>query len=760
MTEEDEGTSVEEQRASLPRHLMTVGTSMQSIADTEAESTTPLTGFERVDDASPNGDEQTAEVEQEVASTLVEMAGPIESSTRASDMNVKDEMLPDAEEAKKEAKPPAPASPIDADENKDGKDVDERVTSSPSDATKNENVANDEKATSDSNRENITESNLPPWVTQNEVSNAKEQHEEKDESDAGAVAAGVAAGAIAVGAITAGVLASKDDEKGEPKIQKADAVRSNNVGESSPCVDTSKEKARADATRSVQRTEDGHTTPSKHHSGLQVAALVSLFEKEQKKNASKEELVTETNDQNPTESAKVHLLEGFTTEEESDDDLFKPEIPQNLKAANGHGLRRGDSEFDGIEDQGSVKTTEFPASDDEMPTAASFDNVVVVVVNLPDESNDTKEVKAEIAPVSTTDTDEKDAAVPVTTAGSVTDIRSEGKAAKIGGERPEHKPVQVGEPQAANAVDGPVANDSSARTSLVEQQSESFFPVTNEDGLDAAAEVENFDSWRTDDTQDESNSFLPPKEFKTKQEDSQGDSDDAPVTFPSLLGNTAGLGRENSDTEGEPLLPDGKKDSDDAVPLTGMRKAKAMQAAPEPTITYKIGSTYFLLRERDGIEYPVKILSLSKHGTCIVEYLHHRAKKKIRTSSLLPDTPERQKKFDELMNSGEIANDLPARISKELKQKQSERHARHDERRRYGHHISRENLPICSTEGTVLEFKSRRVYFARDRETVRDISKKFNVPSDQIIFDNKVAYPTLKKSSRLRPLTSIVLPPE
>lgn len=165
------------------------------------------------------------------------------------------------------------------------------------------------------------------------------------------------------------------------------------------------------------------------------------------------------------------------------------------------------------------------------------------------------------------------------------------------------------------------------------------------------------------------------------------------------------------------------------------------------------------MRQRDGIEYPVKILSLSKRGTCIEEYEHQRAKKKVRTSSLLPDAPERRAKFDEQLKTGQIAKDLPDRISKELKQRQSERHARHEERRLYGSHISREDLPTCSTEGTIIEFKSRRVYFASDKETVREISKKFSVPSDRIIYDNKVAYPTLKKTSRLRPLTSIVLPP-
>ena len=104
-------------------------------------------------------------------------------------------------------------------------------------------------------------------------------------------------------------------------------------------------------------------------------------------------------------------------------------------------------------------------------------------------------------------------------------------------------------------------------------------------------------------------------------------------------------------------------------------------------------------------------------------------------------------------------NELPGKISKEAKQREAVRNAKAEERRKFGPRISRDHLPRCSTEGTLLEYPSRRVYFAIDRESVKEISKKFNVPAERIVYDNKGEYPTLKKHSRLRPLTSIVLPP-
>jgi hypothetical protein len=141
---------------------------------------------------------------------------------------------------------------------------------------------------------------------------------------------------------------------------------------------------------------------------------------------------------------------------------------------------------------------------------------------------------------------------------------------------------------------------------------------------------------------------------------------------------------------------------------------------------YKIGTTYFLLRERDGIEHPVKILSLGKSGTtCIIEYEHYRTKKKVHTSNLLPDVPERRQKFEEKVKNGQIDSDPPARIAKEVEQRRLEE---------LRNHISRHNLPKCSIEGTIIKEPSRRVYFAKDRETVNHIAKKFNVPSERIVY--------------------------
>ena len=244
-----------------------------------------------------------------------------------------------------------------------------------------------------------------------------------------------------------------------------------------------------------------------------------------------------------------------------------------------------------------------------------------------------------------------------------------------------------------------------------------------------AAVGENNDSWKTDATEpdaEESNAML----------------DTWPVVATKELEQSTGLDWENS--EDDHSVSDHERNGHKHSPTKSQ---------------YKVGSTYFLLRERDGIEYPVRILSLSKHGTCIVTYEHHRARKKVRTANLLPDTPERRRKFEEHQKKGNADSDLPARISKEVKQREADKQAKKEERHRFGPRISRDHLPRCSTEGALLEYPTRRVYFAVDRETVKEISKKFHVPSERIVYDNKVAYPTLKKTSRLRPLTSIVLPP-
>jgi hypothetical protein len=243
------------------------------------------------------------------------------------------------------------------------------------------------------------------------------------------------------------------------------------------------------------------------------------------------------------------------------------------------------------------------------------------------------------------------------------------------------------------------------------------------------------DSWTTEPYSEDSHELLFASTTELEQET---EATDLVASLPSLLGD--------SDVgELAPIV-------DDIMPkLDGAPQVAARHSTRSPSSLYKIGTTYFLLRERDGIEYPVKILSLGQSGTtCIVAYEHHRSKKKVRISNLLPDTPERRQKFEESLKSGKIDSDALAPIAKEVEQRKIEE---------LRHQISRHNLPKCYIEGTLIKEPSRRVYFAKDRETVHHIAKKFNVPSERIVSDNQSAYPSLKKTSHLRPLTSIVLPP-
>jgi deferrochelatase/peroxidase EfeB len=261
-----------------------------------------------------------------------------------------------------------------------------------------------------------------------------------------------------------------------------------------------------------------------------------------------------------------------------------------------------------------------------------------------------------------------------------------------------------------------------------------------------SAEI-NEDSWTTQPDLEDWLGVLFASVTESKQ---KATSPDAPIDVSNLLGDRASSESNIYEPESAPRPYAPNRPESNGAPLS----PKARHSTRPPSSVYKIGTAYFILRESDGIEYPVKILSLGKSGTtCIVAYEHHRAKKKVRTSSLLPDTPERRQKFQEQMNLGLVDSDLPARINMEAEQR------RHEEHRHCGRYISRRNLPKCSTEGTLIKEPTRRVYFAIDRESVKDVAKKFNVPSKCIINDNKSAYPTLKKTSLLRPLTSLVLPP-
>jgi hypothetical protein len=767
--DDDVITTDDEDLNTLPRHLLTAAGTI-SIADTEAESTTPLTGLERTATA----DDETTEATTSPSSANVAAAAAAAAAAIATIEQQSDDVVaitPNREEEVKTADTSAAAHHVVvptkmANEGSSSMKENERkaTASNPTGTPEEEKTSEIEDRTAAYSRGNSIglayDIPIESESDGTEADNTSEQNEtnEPQNTNTDTVAAGVVAvaGAVTAGAIAAGVL--EDDQPNAFPTKPLNDTTISDISEGTMPVPLVVKSTSLTEAVSPMAADRDVSTPKRTRGG--VAAMISLFDKKVKHDDD-DESSTESNEIPITNETsldagainvenseeQVHLLDGFTTEEDCDtDNLFKPDIPQNLKAAYGMGAKGGDSQYEGIKEHESVQTMEFPPSDDDMPTAASpLDNVVVGLL----EETSLSVVGGNADPqASANNTDKKEEHLASKSNHVI--VGTDAKEAPAKTREIKSNPTNIGDIGIAEDVP---ADSAQTKTSLpvMSDATSSDTSATN-----AADDVDNFDSWRTDDTQDEegSNSFLPTAKEQTSKQKKE-DLTDVPMTFPSLLGTGSGADWENnSDTEGEPLLPDRKEESDTAAPREGRNRE---QAAPE--MSYKIGSTYFLLRERDGIEYPVKILSLGKRGTCIVEYEHHRAKKNIRTSSLLPDTPARREKFEEQMNSGEIATDLPARISKELKQKQTERHARHEERRKYGHHISRDDLPTCSTAGTVLDFKSRRVYFAKDKETVREIGKKFNVSSDRIVYDNKVAYPSLKKTSKLRPLTSIVLPP-
>jgi hypothetical protein len=69
-------------------------------------------------------------------------------------------------------------------------------------------------------------------------------------------------------------------------------------------------------------------------------------------------------------------------------------------------------------------------------------------------------------------------------------------------------------------------------------------------------------------------------------------------------------------------------------------------------------------------------------------------------------------------------------------------------------------FPDCVKPGSLIVQETRRVYVSCDNETPFDIETKFGVDADRIVYDNRRLYPSLRRKSRLKPLTAIVLPLE
>jgi len=202
---------------------------------------------------------------------------------------------------------------------------------------------------------------------------------------------------------------------------------------------------------------------------------------------------------------------------------------------------------------------------------------------------------------------------------------------------------------------------------------------------------------------------------------------------------------------------------------------------------YDVGTRHFF-RWSDGMEYPVIVQQpgrnkqLNAHERIIKYEGYSRSERKVITSQLLPDTPEREARFQDAKsmaanNEREKTEQQMLKQKKRAEQKriQKEQARRNNEKRTadarrdrkklekelYGKRTSRElPFPACLETGELYVQETRRVYFAEDDETPLDIAEKFKVPIGKILYDNGQHFRGLKMTSRLMPLTIIVLPLE
>lgn len=220
------------------------------------------------------------------------------------------------------------------------------------------------------------------------------------------------------------------------------------------------------------------------------------------------------------------------------------------------------------------------------------------------------------------------------------------------------------------------------------------------------------------------------------------------------------------------------------VPNSQSMAKKVHRPTPQRAQTYAVGTRHFLYCDKDGIEYPVRIKnspqkSHLKPDERMITFEGYRGTHKVKTSELLPVTTEREttlkrnkniraesdreererkkeaeaKRKEERQRQRERENAVKERRAKEAEESQKQH-----EKELYGERTSCHNLPVSLLPGALEQQQTRRVYFAEDDETPVDIARKFGVSVDKVIYDNCVALPSLKKKSRLEPLTPIVLP--
>jgi hypothetical protein len=207
--------------------------------------------------------------------------------------------------------------------------------------------------------------------------------------------------------------------------------------------------------------------------------------------------------------------------------------------------------------------------------------------------------------------------------------------------------------------------------------------------------------------------------------------------------------------------------------------------------SFEDGTKHFV-RWRDGVEYPVTLLSSQSNGMCSVRYDNYGSQaSKVNMNKLLPFTKKRKRDFDTLWEKTKAETKKKKKKSQEAAKKKSEQRKRAKEqvrqakrkeerqkarldraqalkeakekekahRQRFGKRLPRTGIPPCDVPGIVRTFETRRIYYAEDDEQPVVIADAFDIDVDCLLYHNRGNYPNIEKNSRLKPGTPIVLPP-
>lgn len=220
-------------------------------------------------------------------------------------------------------------------------------------------------------------------------------------------------------------------------------------------------------------------------------------------------------------------------------------------------------------------------------------------------------------------------------------------------------------------------------------------------------------------------------------------------------------------------------------PVGRPRKSKATSSSSASRGPYGVGTRHFF--HWKSMDYPVKIQEPKKklgpnERFIVFEGYGRRGARTVKTSDLLPVTPERdavflraksqtaekelekcqrQKMNDEKRTKERRAQREQARENERRQRKEEEAKREQHKKNLFGERIPRRGRrPKCKDPGTLFKQKIRRFYFAKDDETPFQIAEKFGVSVESVVYHNEKIFHGLHAQSPLKSLTAIILPPD